>query len=45
MPQLPGPVATAGDEYLVAAPYVGWADDDVVAAAIGCEACDGRCSG
>jgi hypothetical protein len=45
--QLPGPVAQApADQTLyLPAPDVGWATDDDVASAFGCEACEGRCGG
>ena len=42
---LPGPVAapqTAGTVYLPT-PNVGWADDELVADVMGCDACGGRC--
>jgi hypothetical protein len=45
--QLPGPVAQAPAEQTLylPAPDVGWATDDDVASAFGCEACEGRCGG
>ncbi len=45
---LPGPVATpapAAQTFYLPAPDVGWASDDDVANAFGCEACNGRCGG
>ena len=45
--QLPGPVAQppAEQTLYLPAPDVGWATDDDVASAFGCEACEGRCGG
>jgi hypothetical protein len=45
--QLPGPVpqAPADQTLYLPAPDVGWATDDDVASAFGCEACEGRCGG
>ena len=44
--QLPGPVAQPVEQTLyLPAPDVGWATDDDVASAFGCEACEGGCGG